>query len=221
VTVRKGRRLPLEELTPYLLTLPEAAPDTPAPLDWHALFGNNHPVELEVGFGKGLFLLNASEAQPGINFVGVEIERKLQLYAATRLAVRGRTNVRLACTDARALLRERVPAGSLRAIHVYFPDPWWKKKHHKRRVFTGEFAVACERALRPGGRLHVVTDVEEYFGIMTELVAEQTQLVRVPPPDPHEPAHDMDYLTNFERKFRKEGKPIYRTAYDKVTTAAS
>jgi tRNA (guanine-N7-)-methyltransferase len=72
--------------------------------------------------------------------------------------------------------------------------------------------------LRPGGRLHLATDVEEYFEIMTSLVAERTRLVRLPPPDEHAPAHDMDYLTNFERKARQRGKPIYRAVYEKPRT---
>jgi tRNA (guanine-N7-)-methyltransferase len=216
LTVRKTRRLPLEELSPYLLALPDAPLGTPPPaLDWRAVFGNDHPVELEVGFGKGLFLVKASTENPTVNYVGVEIERKLQLYVATRMAVRHRTNVRLVVTDARDFVRDRVPSGSLRGVHVYFPDPWWKKRHHKRRVFTEEFAVACERMLAPGGRLHLATDVGEYFEIMTGLVAERTGLVRLPPPDEHAPAHDMDYLSNFERKARQKGQPVYRAEYEK------
>lgn len=210
MTVRKTRRLSLDELAPYLLQLPEA---DDAVLDWRTVFGNDRPVELEVGFGKGLFLVQTSEAQPDVNFVGIEIERKLQLYAATRMAVRKRGNVRLGCADARLFVRDRVPAGSLQAVHVYFPDPWWKKRHHKRRVFTAEFAEACERMLKPGGQLSIATDVEEYFQIMTELVAERTRLEREPPPEEHAPTHDMDYLTNFERKARQQGKPIYRAVY--------
>jgi tRNA (guanine-N7-)-methyltransferase len=209
--VRRGRRLPLEELAPYLLDVPTP----PAPLAWPAVFGNDNPVELEVGFGKGLFLLTAAQALPAVNFVGVEIVRKYQLFAATRLAIRGLRNVRLACADARLFLRDCIPSGSLRAVHVYFPDPWWKTRHRKRRVFTAEFAAQCQRVLRPGGRLHVVTDVEEYYQVIGGLVAANSRLRPLPPPDPKAPAHDLDYLTNFERKFRKEGRPIYRAAYER------
>jgi tRNA (guanine-N7-)-methyltransferase len=211
VSVRRSGRLPLEHLAPYLLEVP----DPPRPLDWRAVFGNDRPVELEVGFGKGLFLLTASQACPQANFVGVEILRNYQLFTANRLAKRGRGNVRLVKADARLFLRDCVAAGDLKAIHVYFPDPWWKKRHLKRRVFTADFVRACERVLRPGGRLHVVTDVEAYFAVITALVAEQTRLRAVPLADPMEPAHDLDYLTNFERKFRKEGRPIFRGTYEK------
>jgi tRNA (guanine-N7-)-methyltransferase len=208
--------LPLERLAPYLL----AAPDPPRPLDWRVVFGNEHPVELEVGFGKGLFLLSASQACPRVNFVGVEILRKHQLFSATRLAKRGIGNVRLAKADARLFLRDCVATGELQAVHVYFPDPWWKKRHLKRRVFSAEFARECERVLRPGGRLHVVTDVEAYFALITSLIGEQRRLRAVPLANPREPTHDLDYLTNFERKFRKEGRPIYRGTYERIAPGA-
>jgi tRNA (guanine-N7-)-methyltransferase len=219
--VRKTRRRPLEELAPYLVpdaprpAVPTEAAPSP-PLDFAALFGNNHPVECEVGFGKGLFLVTAASADPGTNFLGVEIVRKYQLYAATRVANRGLTNVRLACADARSFLRDRVPPGSLRTIHVYFPDPWWKTRHHKRRVFTPEFAATCAVCLAPGGRLSIATDVPEYFAVMTETLAGLPAFRPLPPPEPTAGAHDMDYLTNFERKFRKQGKPIHRALYENV-----
>src|SRR5439155_12681338 len=141
LSVRGPVRLPLEQLQPYLFE----TPPTPAPLSWAHVFGNDHPVEIEVGFGKGLFLLTESQARPGVNFFGIEIVRKYQLFTANRLAKRGLGNVRLACADARVLLRDVVPAASVQAVHVYFPDPWWKKRHHKRRLFTAEFAAACAR----------------------------------------------------------------------------
>jgi tRNA (guanine-N7-)-methyltransferase len=219
--VRRGSRLPVEELSPYVF--PQSYPATnaagspsepPAPFDWRTAFGNERPVELEVGFGKGLFLLTAAQAHPDVNFVGVEIVRKYQLYAATRLAKRGLTNVRVACADVRLFL-PRIPASSLQAVHVYFPDPWWKKRHHKRRVFTAEFVAECIRVLRLGGRLHAVTDVAEYAEVMSALLAERADLQPLPPPLENSPTHDLDYLTNFERKFRKQGKPIYRMTYEK------
>ena len=213
--MRRGPRLPLEALAPYLLPVPDPA----APLDWAAVFGNANPVELEVGFGKGLFLLSSSENHPAVNFVGVEIVRKYQLFTATRLAKRERLNVRVACADARLFLRDCVAPGSLQALHVYFPDPWWKKRHHKRRVFTAEFVEQAVRVLRPGGRLCAATDVEVYYNLMLELLAPRTELRPVPPPEPGTPAHDLDYLTNFERKFRKQGKPIYRLTREKVSAA--
>ena len=214
--MRRTKKLPLEELTPYLL--PDVPRGSPAPpIVWRDLFGNDNPVEVEIGFGKGLYLTNAGATRPDTNFLGVEIVRKYQLYAATRLAMRHLTNVRVACTDGRALLRDRVALRSVDAVHVYFPDPWWKARHRKRRVFTPEFAHSAGTVLRIGGRLLIATDVEAYHGIMTQIVHELGPAFReLPPPAPNEPRHDMDYLTNFERKFRKEGRPIYRAAYERT-----
>jgi len=211
VSVRGVRRLPLEELQPYLLE----TPSTPGLLAWPEVFGNAHPVEVEVGCGKGLFLLGASQACPHVNFLGIEIVRKYQLFTATRMAKRGLRNVRMACADARSFLTQFVGPGSVQAVHVYFPDPWWKKRHLKRRVFQPDFAAQCERILAPGGRLFVVTDVAEYFQIMQETVRLHTQLVLEPPPD-QEAVREGEYLTNFERKFRLEGRPIHRAVYKKV-----
>jgi len=213
--VRRGPRLPMEELAPYLLPVPPLPSSAPVTLDWREVFGNDHPVELEVGFGKGLFLLTAAQARPDVNFAGVEIVRKYQLFTATRLAKRELRNVRVACTDVRLFLPACVATASLQAVHVYFPDPWWKKRHHKRRVFTAEFVRECARILRPGGQLHAVTDVAEYAQVMAELLGGEPTLRPLSPPEAYEPAHDLDYLTNFERKFRKEGKPIFRMAYER------
>jgi tRNA (guanine-N7-)-methyltransferase len=217
--VRRARRLPLEALAPYLLETRGGqgpAPGGPPPLlDWRTVFGNDRPVEIEVGFGKGLFLVTTAAAHPEVNFLGIEIARAYQLFAATRMARRDLKNVRLALGDARLFLHDRVAAATVQAVHVYFPDPWWKQRHRKRRVFTPEFAAACERVLRPGGVLHVATDVEEYFQVMRETVARNTRLRELPPPQEQQPAHDLDYLTNFERKFRKQGKPIYRASFAK------
>jgi tRNA (guanine-N7-)-methyltransferase len=211
--MRRAKRLPLEELAPYLWEAPRARPGEPLPksepIDWQQVFGNDHPVEIEVGFGKGLFLLNAALACPDVNFFGVEIMRKYQLFTATRMARRKLTNVRLACADARHLLREYVPAASVRAIHVYFPDPWWKKRHHKRRVFTEDFVARCVRALKPSGLFHVATDVAEYFAVMTELCQGRPELELLPPPS----VADHDYLTNFERKAKTKGTPVHRALY--------
>ncbi len=219
--MRQPPRLPVEQLQPFLLQPPALAdPLTPPPLlDWKALFGNDRPVELEVGFGKGLFLVTTALAQPEVNFAGVEIERKYVFFTANRIAKRNLTNVRLTHGDARVFLRERVPSASLSAVHVYFPDPWWKTRHHKRRVFTEEFARDCVRILAPRGRLHVATDVEEYFAVITELLAGIEELRVLPPPNEHHPEHDLDYMTNFERKARQKGKPIYRASYERSRAA--
>jgi tRNA (guanine-N7-)-methyltransferase len=213
--VRRSARLPLEALAPYLLDNLGRGESGPT-LDWQAVLGNDHPVEIEVGCGKGLFLLISALARPDVNFLGVEIDRKYQLFTATRMAKRALHNVRVACADARALLRDRVPAASVRAVHVYFPDPWWKKRHHKRRVFTAEFVGSVARALQPGGRLLAATDVESYFQVMRAVISERPDLQPVTPPEPDDEARDRDFLTNFERKARLQGKGVYRLAAERV-----
>jgi tRNA (guanine-N7-)-methyltransferase len=214
--VRSRKKLSLDELAPYLL------PDVPRgetgpPIDWRKLFGNEHPVEIEVGFGKGLFLTNCARSNPQINYFGVEVERKCQLHTATQLALFNLKNVRLACGDARAILKGRVAAQSVQVVHVYFPDPWWKARHRKRRVFTPEFARTAALILKMGGRLSIATDVDAYHGVMTQIVRDLAPAFReLPPPPPTGGTHESDYLTNFERKFRRQGRPIYRAAFERT-----
>jgi tRNA (guanine-N7-)-methyltransferase len=220
--VRRTRRLPVEELQPYLIDIPIVGrignpsldPGPPTLLNPQAIFGNDQPIELEVGFGKGMFLVGAAQAHPDINYLGIEIERAYQLYTANRLAKRKLGNVRLACGDARAFLRDHFPDRCLQAVHVYFPDPWWKQRHRKRRLFNDDFAAQCARVLRVGGLLHVVSDVAEYFAKIQKLLGRQTFLRLLPVPELTEPGHDLDYLTNFERKYRMEARPIHRAIYE-------
>lgn len=215
--MRSPHRLPLEALTPFLLDVPHPGrlpPDSPClapspPLDWCALFGNDHPVEIEVGFGKGLFLVSQGVARPDVNFLGIEIERKYVLTTATRVATRLLANVKLACTDARWFLKERVPEASVAALHVYFPDPWWKTRHRKRKLFTLDFALQCARVLTGGGRLHFITDVADYFAETVEMLKSVPRLRPLPMP-----TDEGEALTNFERKYRAEGRPIYRAFYE-------
>jgi tRNA (guanine-N7-)-methyltransferase len=215
----RKQKLSLDILAPYLL------PEVPRgevgpPIVWHEMFGNDHPVEVEVGFGKGLFLNTEGAAHPERNFFGIEIVRKYQLVAATSLHGNGLANVRVACGDGNQILRDRVTPGSVDTVHVYFPDPWWKARHRKRRVFTPEFAHLCGRLLRTGGKLSIATDVELYFGIMKQIVSELAPAFReLPTPVASEGKDNADYLTHFERKFRKQGRPIYRAAYERTSEA--
>ena len=199
----RTRRLPLTELSPFLLSAPPAEQR----LDWREVFGNHHPTEIEVGFGKGLFLLESAIAQNGTNFLGIEISRKYQLFTATRIVKRSLTNVRLVKADARGFLSEYVSTASVAALHAYFPDPWWKKRHLKRRLFTPEFVRECERVLCVGGSLLVATDVQEYFGVICKLIQSCTSLH--PMPDRPGSPSDNGGRTNFERKFRLQNRPIF------------
>ncbi|MDY3555358.1 tRNA (guanosine(46)-N7)-methyltransferase TrmB [Gemmata sp. JC717] len=240
--MRKPRRLSAEELAPWVWELPQeagartaglkaaaaalpAAPVARERIDWQQFYGNTNPVEIEVGTGKGLFLLNASLARPGTNFLGIEIVRKYQLYAASRYAVRKIPNVKTACADAKLVLRDFVAPGSVQAVHVYFPDPWWKARHKKRRVFTPEFAADAARAIREGGRLYIATDVEEYFGVMTAIVGAMPCFELRPAEEQlAAPRTDAGFATNFERKALEKGGGVWRAVYERtsapVTVAA-
>jgi tRNA (guanine-N7-)-methyltransferase len=201
------------DLRPYFLTLDDIPPP---PLDLTALFGNNHPVEVEVGSGRGLFLVNAGTDSKEVNFLGVEYDFKEGRRGARRLQKRELANVRVLGADARVVLRDYLPDRSARAVHVYFPDPWWKRRHKKRRIFDAAFVAEAARILAQGGLLHARTDVEEYFGVMTALVAENTAFLAMPPPLERLPEHDMDYHTSFERKKRKLGLPIFRACWQRM-----
>ena len=195
------------------LRVPE---ELPARLDSDALFGNDRPLEIEIGSGKGLFIERASTAQPEHNFLGIEIAAKYAAVAARRLARGEADNGLMVAGSAEPLMAERVPPASLEAIHVYFPDPWWKKRHRKRRVINQQTLGDFSRALRPGGRFHFWTDVLDYFEQTIELIAEVTPELGVPIPEQESEAeHDLDYHTHFERRSRQQQIPVYRVRYEK------
>jgi tRNA (guanine-N7-)-methyltransferase len=101
------------------------------------------------------------------------------------------------------------------AVHVYFPDPWWKTRHRKRRLFTPAFAGECARVLASGGMLHLASDVEDYFAESVDMLAQLGDLIALAPPAATNAEHEMDYLTNFERKYRRGGRPIHRGLWQK------
>jgi tRNA (guanine-N7-)-methyltransferase len=184
---------------------------------WSAveLFGRDAPLEIEVGSGKGLFLQNASLRNPNHNFVGIEVSLKYARFTAARLAKRRINNALVVHGDALRVFRELVPAESLAAVHVYFPDPWWKARHHKRRVFNETFLKDVVRTLKPGGRLHFWTDVQEYFDSTLKLIAAHTPLIGPLQVPEATPEHDLDYRTHFERRTRLHDEPVYRAEFEK------
>ena len=185
----------------------------PCPWDSVALFGRVAPLEVEVGSGKGLFLRSAAAARSDVNFLGIEVARKYAEFAAAALVKAGLRNALVAQADALRVFQELLPDNSLTAVHVYFPDPWWKKRHKKRRVMRESFLRDIERTLQSGGSLHFWTDVEEYFQATLELLPSCTALLG-PLPVPETPAeHDMAYRTHFERRVRLASEPVYRAEF--------
>ncbi len=197
----------------------KSADDLPETLSSQSLFGNELPLEIEIGSGKGLFLATAAAGNQAHNFVGVEIAAKYAAHAAGKLAMAELDNALMISGNAEPLFREQIPAGQLEAVHVYFPDPWWKKKHRRRRVLNPCSLPAISRALRSGGQLHFWTDVLDYFEITVEMIAEIAPELGVPFPETEQPAtHDLDYRTHFERRSRREQIPVYRVRYEKGAT---
>jgi tRNA (guanine-N7-)-methyltransferase len=187
----------------------------PRPWDANRLFGREAPLEVEVGSGKGLFLASAAAGVPERNFLGVEIARNYAHFSAARLAKRGLANAAILHGEAQRLFAELLPDGSLAAVHVYFPDPWWKKRHHKRRLMNERFLRDVARTLAGGGRFHFWTDVRDYFDATLALVAQHTPLAG-PVPVPEMPAeHDLDFRTHFERRMRLGGEPVFRAKFER------
>lgn len=194
----------------------ETLADIPTQLCSEVLFGNDAPLELEIGSGKGLFLKTASETTPEHNFLGIEIVHKYAKHTAARLSKAQRENARIISGDAGPLVADRIPDGSLEAVHVYFPDPWWKKRHRKRRVVNESSVQNFLRKLRPGGRFHFWTDVLDYFESTVEMIAAVTPEFGVPIPEQKKQStHDLDYRTHFERRSRQNQIPVYRVRYEK------
>ena len=207
---RPGRPKLAEGVEPGPLWLDKV--DFEKPFSPRELFGDDRPVELEIGSGKGLFLLTESGRRPEVNFLGVEYVTRVSQVAARRSYRAGRANVRVLAVDARKLL-PKVETASIAAVHVYFPDPWWKRRHRKRRMIAPDVLTELQRMLAPDGTLHLATDVEEYFHSMHRTLAKFPSFARTEDPAPSEGAEESDYLTHFERKFRKAGKAIHRARY--------
>jgi tRNA (guanine-N7-)-methyltransferase len=199
---------PSLDLSGHLLELASL----PTPLDPKTLFPSDLPVELEVGSGKGLFLTTASAADPCRNFLGVEISGGYARLCGGKLAARNSANARVIHGDGTHLVGGMLPDACLAGMHVYFPDPWWKARHRKRRVLSDAFLAHAGRVLARGSALHVWTDVEEYFREALE-AARATGLFAAPCEEEPRPAeHDLDYRTHFERRTRLAGAPVWRAA---------
>jgi tRNA (guanine-N7-)-methyltransferase len=188
----------------------------PVPLNSSAVFGREAPLEIEVGSGKGLFLVTASGERPNHDFLGVEISRKYARFAAARLARAGRENAVSVHGDAVRVVREVLSDGCVAAVHIYFPDPWWKKRHHKRRVVTESFVDSVRRVLQPGGRLHFWSDVQEYYRATLDLIGQNSGFEGPYQVEERPAEHDLDYRTNFERRMRKHGAAVYRAEFRRI-----
>ena len=197
---------PRDDLRPWFLTLNDLQP----PLNWEKYFANSAPVEIDLGCGRGQWLVNAATDQPERNFLGIEIDYAVGRRTADRLKRRNLTNARVLGGDARQAFTKIIAPQSVAAVHVYFPDPWWKRKHRKRRVFTHEFVTEAVAILQPGGHLYSATDVPEYFEIIRGLMDHDTRFKTLNITVTHPGDQLSETPTNFERKAREQGVRVQR-----------
>ena len=181
------------------------------PLDLAAVFGNARPVEVEIGSGKGTFLLARAAGRPGLNFLGVEWARAYCHYTADRVRRAGLANVRMLRADANDLFARALADRSLWRVHVYFPDPWPKRRHHRRRLIQPGFLDQLRRTLRPGGQVLIVTDHLGYFRHIERVLAGAAGFCPVGFPTMTDESGEV-VGTNFERKYIAQGRRFYRAA---------
>ncbi len=182
-------------------------------LDFEELFGNRNPVIVEIGSGKGRFLIASATERPEANFVGIEKSLHYYRVIRDRVSKRGLQNVRLINHDAFPVLQKMINDNSISEIHIYFSDPWPKRREQKRRIIRPEVLAEMRRVLVPGGSGIYVTDHREYFDAAAPLIAQFFRSeTRIPGPD--DPPR-----TNYEAKYRAEGREICEVRFWKVQSS--
>jgi tRNA (guanine-N7-)-methyltransferase len=157
----------LEELLPRY-----GVPAGEAPLDFVTLFGRRAPVHVEIGFGNGEALAAMAAAHPENDYLGIEVHRPGVGVLLRRAAAEGLANLRVLSMDAREVLERRIPDGALAAVYLFFPDPWPKKRHHKRRLLQADFVALVQCKLASGGVFHLATDWQDYAAHMLAVLSQ-------------------------------------------------
>ena len=207
----RGQQRAYAELLPTL-----GVPYAPVPLDFRALFGRAAPVVVEVGSGMGETTALIARENPGTDYLAIEVHAPGVGSLLKRLGEESIGNVRVVQHDAVEVLRDMVPPGSLAGMHVFFPDPWPKKRHHKRRLVQPAFAHLAAERLAPGGYLHVATDWQEYaehvLGVLShEILLENTAENYAPRPAARP-------QTKFERRGLKLGHGVWDIVFARTRT---
>ncbi len=197
--------------------LPLRVADQDSPLPWAELVPPGEgPLELEIGCGKGTFILEAARNHPERRFLGIEAGPPYAAYCADRLARHGLTNAFMVADDARVFLEDTPPPGAFARIHVYYPDPWPKRKHRRRRFFQPETLPALRRALREDGELLIATDNTRLFGEILATLGESPLFCRS---RKKELSYGIEIPgtafgpTNFSKKYRAQGRPSHRAVF--------
>ncbi len=204
-----GQQRALDELMPRF-GLPEGG----SPLNFTELFGNDHPVTLEIGFGNGESLAAMAEAAPELNFIGVEVHRPGVGHLLHLIEQKGLSNVRVANEDAVELLKQRIPPVSLARLLLFFADPWHKSRHHKRRIVQSDFTDLVASRLIPGGLWHLATDWENYAEHMRAVLEAHPAFENAIAPNactPERPAWRPE--TKFERRGQRLGHGVWDMLY--------
>lgn len=170
----------------------------------------HQPLELEIGSGKGTFLVQQATATPGVNYIGLEWAKAYWRAAADRARRHDLKNVRVVRTEAAAFVRSYVAPEALRQVHIYFPDPWPKARHNKRRIVQEPFLRTLVEKLEDGGRIRLATDHSDYFAWMEEHAAQAADVLERLPYESPESAGEGELVgSNFERKYKREGRPFH------------
>ena len=185
------------------------APDGPLCLD--DLIPGDGPLELDVGFGRGLSLFERAQEAPDSRIIGIEIKSKWAYKVGQRARRRGLANVRVLCGDAREILARAGPAGSIDAVSLHFPDPWWKKRHTKRRIVEDRFIDAVRELLRPGGLFFIQTDVEDRARLYLQRIRHAGGFT-FPTGSGFVEENPLRVRSNRERRALEDGLPIWRIA---------
>jgi tRNA (guanine-N7-)-methyltransferase len=188
-----------------------------APLNLSERFGNDRPVTLEIGFGNGEALAQQVRRHPERNYLGVEVHGPGIGHLMIRLAQQESDNVRILQCDAMELLRHHLPAGSLTAVLLFFPDPWHKKRHHKRRIVQAEFTERVHHVLAPGGLLHMATDWEDYARQMMRVLTDHPGFVNRAGEGRFAPRPDDRPLTKFEQRGQRLGHGVWDLLFERRT----
>ena len=198
----------LTTVQPSSVFLPETGMHA-LPLD--SMFASLQPVEIDIGCGKGGFLLARAKAHPDTNFIGIERMLKRVRKVDSKILRAGLTNVRLLRQECMHAVRNMLPEQSIRTAYIFFSDPWPKRRHNTRRLFSGPFLDALATAVQRDGMVHVMTDHLEYFQIIQNLFTKNTRFEPV-----QFPVFPESERTDFEKVFEKLNRPIGRGSYRKT-----
>ncbi len=205
--LRQGRMSPAQQRALDQLLPRHGLPFARAPLDWQQVFGRAAPVVLEIGFGMGETTAEIAAAHPERDFVGIEVHAPGVGSLLREVDRRGLANVRVIRHDAVEVVGAMLPMGSLAGIHVFFPDPWPKKRHHKRRLLKPEFVHALALRLVRGGYLHVATDWSDYADEMLATLGAERMLANTV--QGFAPRPESRPRTKFERRGTRLGHPVF------------